>query len=272
MGNPKTENIALNEYAELLIKILINLIYLDPSLNMRRNVPLPRIFRRWLGADKNQIDTLRKNRVLGRDWPTLAHSMIGYKRMRNLADCTLAVIKNNVEGDFIETGVWRGGSCILMRGIANAAGQKKRKVFVADSFVGLPEPDATNYPKDRNDNHHTKNDRLGVSLEQVKENFAHYGLLGDNVIFLEGWFKDTLPTLGDEKFAIVRLDGDMYESTIQAIETLYPRLSKGGYLIVDDWGAVPACKQAVLDYRENEHITEDIIDIDGTGVYWKKLK
>jgi len=111
---------------------------------------------------------------------------------------------------------------------------------------------------------------LDGSVKQVKNNFSKYGLLDDNVKFLKGWFKDTLPVAPINKLALLRLDGDMYESTMDGLVNLYPKLSKGGYIIVDDWGAVEGCKLAVLDYRKKHGITEEIITIDWTGVYWKK--
>jgi O-methyltransferase len=68
----------------------------------------------------------------------------------------------------------------------------------------------------------------------------------------------------------LRLDGDMYESTMDGLKNLYPRLSNGGYLIIDDWGAVKGCQQAVIDYRKTHGISDEIIQIDWTGVYWRK--
>ena len=94
--------------------------------------------------------------------------------------------------------------------------------------------------------------------------------MDDQVIFLQGWFKNTLPTAPIESLSILRLDGDMYESTIDALFYLYPKLSVGGYCIIDDWGAIPSCKKAVEDYRRVYNITENMEMIDWTGVYWKK--
>ena len=142
-------------------------------------------------------------------------------------------------------------------------------MWVADSFEGLPEPDGLNYPKDRGDTHHTYSE-LAVSLQTVQENFRKYALLDDQVRFLKGWFKDTLPTAPIEKLAILRLDGDMYESTMDGLKNLYAKLSRGGFLIVDDYGAVPACKDAVHDFRRDNKISEEIIEIDWGGVYWQK--
>lgn len=205
----------------------------------------------------------------GRDWPRLAHTMIGRKRMENLRFCVEDVIAKEIPGDFIETGVWRGGACIFMRGILAAHGVTDRRVWVADSFEGLPKPDASKYSADAHDRHH-KYSELAISLDEVRSNFAQYGLLDDNVQFLKGWFKDTLPSAPIERLAVARLDGDMYESTMDALVNLYPKLSPGGYLIVDDYGAIPACKQAVTEYRAQHGIVDAIKPIDWTGAFWQK--
>ena len=224
-----------------------------------------------LAGDDSQTPavTAQQLRLEGRDWPMLAHTMIGLKRMENLQFCLEDVIKKGVPGDVIETGVWRGGATIFMRGILKAYGVKDRRVWVADSFEGLPPPDAEKYPDDAGDPHHTLT-FLRISLEQVKANFERYGLLDDQVRFLKGWFKDTLSSAPIERLAVARLDGDMYESTMDALTPLYPKLSPGGYLIVDDYGAVPACRRAVEDYRQAHGIKEPIQDIDGLGVFWQK--
>jgi O-methyltransferase len=156
-----------------------------------------------------------------------------------------------------------------MRAILQAHGDASRRVWVADSFQGLPPPDPAKYPADEGDTHHTHAD-LAVSLEQVRSHFERYGLLDDRVRFLKGWFKDTLPAAPIERLAVARLDGDMYESTMDALKSLYPKLSPGGYLIVDDFGYAEACRQAVHDYRGAHGITEEIVTIDWTGSYWRK--
>jgi len=142
-------------------------------------------------------------------------------------------------------------------------------VWVADSFRGLPPPDPERYPADAGDPHH-EIEGLDVSLEDVKANFARYGLLDDRVRFLEGWFEDTLPDAPVEKLAVARLDGDMYGSTMDALVNLYPKLSPGGFLIVDDYGAVKGCRRAVEDYRREHGISAKLREIDWTGVYWRK--
>lgn len=242
----------IDHYLSLMQSCLTGTLYKDPPLKVL-----------W---SQGYDSTLRES---GLDWPSRAHTMIGRKRLHNLRVLTEQVIQDAVPGDFIETGVWRGGACILMRAILAAYGIKGRRVWLADSFSGLPKPDETQYPADQGDEFHTYTD-LAVSQEEVEDNFRQYDLLDEQVVFLKGWFKDTLPTLSAEKFALLRLDGDMYESTIVALNHLYPRLSINGYIIIDDYHTVPACKKAISDYCQTQGLTPDIQEIDGAGVFWKK--
>lgn len=201
--------------------------------------------------------------------PTSARTMIGRERLDNLQFCVERALADRVPGDLIETGVWRGGSTIFMRAILKAHGVKNRRVWVADSFEGLPPPNTEKFPEDEGDELYTK-EVLSVSLEEVKKNFRRYGLLDDQVKFLKGWFRDTLPDAPVERLAVARLDGDMYESTMDALVSLYPKLSPGGFLIVDDYGGIEACRKAVHDYRDEHGIKEEIKRIDWNGVYWRR--
>jgi len=211
-------------------------------------------------------DTQRRNE--GRDWPVYAQTMIGRKRTANVRRLLERVIAERVPGDLIEAGCWRGGTVIMMRGVLKAYGITDRTVYAADSFQGLPEPDPERFPADSGDINYTVGE-LAVSLEEVQRNLALYGLKDDRVKFLEGWFRDTLPTVRDKRWALVRLDGDLYESTMDGLTNLYPQLSPGGYLIVDDFGW-ENCRQAVEDYRAEHGITEPIERIDWVGAYWRK--
>jgi len=239
-------------------------------------IPVTSPINKWLAPyDLSLVRILpaqhaNKLRTDGRDWPAdQAETMIGLKRLNNLEYCIKDVLKHNVPGDFIETGVWRGGATIFMRAALKAYGDTTRKVWVSDSFQGVPKPDEKSYPMDV-DNGMSENKYLMVSLPQVKQNFARYDLLDDQVRFLPGWFRDTLPTAPIDHLAILRVDGDLYESTTEALHYLYPKVSRGGYIIDDDYGALTIAKKAVDDFRKSQGITDELKPIDWTGVYWQK--
>jgi O-methyltransferase len=260
-------------YLELLKKALTHTLYrpVDVGRFVGRNAIARLVYRqleRRSIIPLRAIDNPEQYRAEGHDCPLFAHTMVGTQRLDQLQECIEDVIAREVPGDLIETGVWRGGSSILMRGALAAHGVTDRTVWVADSFEGLPEPDPESYPADAGVGS-SEADRLVVGLDEVRENFRRYGLLDDKVRFLKGWFKDTLKTIPDPTWAVVRLDGDLYESTMDALTALYPNLSSGGYLIVDDYG-LEMCRKAVDDYREQHGVSEPIERIDWTGVYWRK--
>lgn len=241
-----------NLYLDLMKRVLTNILYEDPNVGPWQ----PRDFSREL-------------RLEGKDWPRDAHTMVGWKRLENLQYCIEDVLARGVPGDLAETGTWRGGASIFMRAVLRAHGIRDRSVWVADSFAGLPRPDPERFPADAGDRHH-EYDFLAVPLKVVKANFARYDLLDDQVRFLVGWFRDTLPTAPIDRLAVLRLDGDMYESTCLALTHLYPKLTRGGYAIIDDYQVVPGCRQAVDDFRAQQGIVEPIREIDWAGVYWRR--
>jgi O-methyltransferase len=239
-------------YLDLMERVLLGVIYEDPPIDQ------------WSGGVFNPA-----LRAKGRDWPAKAHTMIGFERLRNVRELMSHVISDKIPGDVVETGVWRGGACIYMRAVLKVFGIADRTVWVADSFAGLPKPDAERYPaQDQGDLHHTFKE-LAVSLETVQENFRKYDLLDGQVKFLKGWFKDTLPAAPIDRIAVLRLDGDMYASTMDALLALGHKVSPGGFIIVDDFGAVAGCRQAIADYRRDKRIDAPIHDIDGIGAYWR---
>ncbi len=216
-----------------------------------------------------QEDVAPEIRAEGRDWPATAETMVGRRRLDNVRLAVETVLAEGVPGDLIETGVWRGGVTILMRGILEAWENPDRQVWVADSFEGLPAPNVVDYPYD--EGHDLSGvTTLMVNAHQVRANFDRYGLLDDRVRFLEGWFADTLAPAPIEQLAVLRLDGDLYESTMDALVPLYDKVSSGGFVIVDDYGAWEPCRRAVEDFRAERGITDEIHEIDWTGVYWRK--
>ena len=241
-------------FLDLLKKCLTRYVFEDGALDQNSGQLLP--FDRALRAD-------------GRDWPAEAETMVGLRRLDNLQYCVTEALRSGVAGDLVETGIWRGGATIFMRGILKAYGDKRRCVWAADSFEGLPRPDAEQYPADEGDRHWTY-PQLTVSRTEVEANFARYGLLDDQVRFLEGWFRDTLPAAPIEQIAVLRLDGDMYESTMVALEALYPKVSLGGFVIVDDYNCVPQCKLAVDEFRAAHAIDDPLEPIDWAAVFWRR--
>ncbi|WP_166427120.1 alpha/beta fold hydrolase [Nonomuraea mesophila] len=241
-------------YLNLLKKILTNVIYEDP--------PVPSEWNHGRAYD-------RVDRVAGLDWPSRAHTMVGMRRLDNVQTCIERVLRDEVPGDLIETGVWRGGTTIFMRAVLAAWEVRDRVVWVADSFQGMPEPKPGSHREDARLGTHTFNDFIGVPLDTVKRNFTAYGLLDEQVRFLPGWFSDTLPAAPMERLAVLRLDADLYESTMDALTHLYPKLSPGGFVIIDDY-FLKVCRDAVYDFRRRHGIDDEIRDIDGYGAFWRR--
>jgi O-methyltransferase len=266
------------QYLDLLKKTLVDYLHPDPLLPYRYHRARP-WFRRLLihpvlaglrafGLGIHREVAWREADIVSGERSTRnALSLIGFKRMENIQSCLETCFKEGVAGDFIETGVWRGGACIFARGVCRVHGEESRTVWVADSFAGLPPPDPR-YPSDRRDVHYLQS-HLCVSLAEVRRNFERFGLLDDRVRFLPGWFKDTLPSAPFEQLCVARLDGDMYGSTWDALQQLYPKLSRGGFLIVDDY-ALQGCRKAVEDYRAAHRIREPLRAIDAEAVFWRK--
>jgi O-methyltransferase len=211
-------------------------------------------------------EVLKDDRIEGLSWPAEAETMVGLKRLNNVTELVYKIIKENVEGDFVETGVWRGGVSILIQGILIENGlDELKKVYVCDSFQGLPtQTSAIDRQASMNNAHF-----LEVSLERVKNNFSKYNLLQNNVIFVQGWFRQTLPELNVERISLLRIDADFYESTMDVLSNLYHKVSTGGYIIIDDY-MIEGCHQAVDEFRLINKIDSPLIKIDWTGVYWKK--
>jgi O-methyltransferase len=256
-------------YLELLIGSLTHTLYAGVD-----QIPVPaegqrEFFRAIVEAGEGALlFDPQQARAEGRDWPRYAQTMVGLERMRNVRGCVETALAEQVPGDLIEAGAWRGGVGILMRGILKAYGVSDRLVWIADSFQGLPAPDPGGHPVD-GARLPAELEFLAVPVEEVRENFQRYGLLDDQVRFVEGWFRDTLPVLRDGRWSVVRIDADMYGSTMDALVNLYDGLSPGGYLIVDDF-ALPGCREAVEEFRRERGIEEAIEQIDWTGIFWRK--
>ena len=211
-------------------------------------------------ATKHDVDN-------GTFWPLRAHTMIGRKRLDNIQFCFETVLREGIQGDLVETGVWRGGASIFMAGI-NTFYNANRRIFVCDSFEGLPVPEPGKWPADAGDDNHTYK-FLAVSLEEVKRNFAAYDLLSDNVVFVKGFFETSLTGVPFTSISVLRLDGDMYGSTMTVLDQLYDRVSTGGFIIIDDWNILK-CRAAVVDFLGKRGLQPNILPIDECSVFWRK--
>ncbi len=245
---PATKSIGL--YLDLLARILDGTLIKDPPLV----------------TGQGYSESLRES---GLDWPSTALTMIGSKRLRNLRMVMEDVIHAAIPGDFVETGVWRGGASIYARAIMAAYEVSDRKVICCDSFEGLPAPNEVRYPADCGSPFHQFSE-LAVSLDEVKSNFNEFDLLDAQVLFLKGWFSETMPKVPSKQIAVLRLDGDMYQSTIDPLLHLYDRIPNGGWVIVDDYHMVPAAKQAVEDFLESRNEKQNFREIDGVGICFCK--
>ncbi|MDP3883007.1 MAG: TylF/MycF/NovP-related O-methyltransferase [Candidatus Staskawiczbacteria bacterium] len=204
--------------------------------------------------------------------------MIGYKRLFNVYELAKTAIDNKIEGDFAECGVWKGGSTAVMGFLAQKEG-KNRKTWLFDSFEGLPEPTekdgflAKSYSGDKNSGKLESINKCVGLLEDVEKIFFEIlKLKKENIIIEKGWFQDVLPDAKKKmgKIAVLRLDGDWYESTKCCLENLYDNVTIGGYIIIDDYGDWEGAKKALDIFFIERNIKPELIKIDHTGVYFKK--
>ena len=212
-----------------------------------------------------------KLREVGRDWPSRAESMIGLRRMENIQYCVQTVLDDDVPGDLIEAGVWRGGACIFMK--ANLLAPRRHHAGPCGSLT--PSRDCRRRIRSSTRptpaTSCTRGAVCSVGADQVRHNFERYGVLDERVKFLVGWFKDTLPTAPIETLSLMRLDGDMYESTWRPSR----RCTRGCRRVASASSTTSAVTsprpgRAVHDYRGGNGIDEEIVDIDGFGAFWRK--
>ena len=257
-------------YVSLLKSLILNegAVEIEARLIAQQKLSETRPSQAELSQARQRVQRQAKIGIRSYVPPPGVLSMIGEKRLEHLQTCVEAVIAEGVPGDLVECGVWRGGAAMLMAGILKARGNRDRTVWLADSFAGLPpiEP-GLDPPVDVES---MNADGLAVPVAEVRANFERYGLLDDRIRFLEGWFADTLPSAPIAKIAVLRVDGDFYHSTMDALTHLYAKVSPGGFVIIDDYGCVPSCAQAVREFRSRHGIEAPISEIDWTGVYWRK--
>lgn len=283
-----------DRYLELVKAALVNELYIELEAQMLMGVlcaaqnTVPELTDLWaIRRDDELIGQLRAAKQGGdtilletssagrgaavdsalRNYSEFSLTLVGRRRLDNLQACVEDVLGNRIPGDFLEAGVWRGGCCILMRAALAAHECTDRIVWLADSFAGLPRPDRpedADYAMDA-----SRLPVLAVTESEVRRNFERFGLLDGQVRFLPGWFDEILPHAPVGPLAILRIDADLYASTMTVLESLYARVSPGGWVIVDDYHMLPPCRQAVDAYREREGISATLQTIDDHAVCWQ---
>lgn len=270
-------------YLDLLKRALVNLVYAEDALRLDTvasgDLDTDQVARQRLLRDARYerpdayaelVAAKREGGVDGFWGARLAHTMIGLDGLDNLERCAHRVFADGVPGDFLEAGVCHGGAAIFLRALQVAYGEGDRATWLADSFEGVPPP---THQVDREHELDLTEERvpwMAAGVQAVRDNFETYDLLSDGVRFLPGLFADTLPDAPVERLAILRVDGDLYSSTRDTLEALYDRVSEGGYVIVDDYGALEPCQIAVDEFLAERGPDVELDQVDWTRVCWRK--
>jgi len=200
-------------------------------------------------------------RRLGDDWPAVGHTMVGHVRLHNIYDALSSVIDDNIPGDFVELGVWRGGSAIYAKAVLYAFGAEDRAVHVFDAFEVIPSYGGP------------LSSYLSVSQKEVEHNFKKYGL-DHNVVFHKGLFKDSVPVFRKESngnaIAVLRIDGNFYDSYQDALYYLYELVPVGGYVIFDDAFSHPHVMKCWKDFKSEQGLPEELTAIDNNAAWFRK--
>ena len=188
--------------------------------------------------------------------------MLTRRRGRALYRLAAEVVERGVPGALVDCGVWNGGSTALL-----SAGAPGRQVWAFDSFAGLPQPG----PKDEESETAGRAGDLSTSEQRLREAFARFGH-PERLRVRKGWFEETFPRAREEvgPVALVHCDGDWYDSIRLTLETFYPKLSPGGFVVVDDYGHFAGARRATDDFRSERRISAPLVAVDGPAVYWRK--
>lgn len=201
-------------------------------------------------------------------------TMTSPERILGLCNAVDYLSRNRIEGDFVECGVWRGGSMAAAAKTLLANGDANRELWLYDTFDGMSEPteqdvDFMGQSAEVLLGQQDRDDATSVwccsPLEQVRSAMADTGYPIERVRFVEGRVEDTLPVRVPDRISLLRLDTDWYESTRCELEHLFPKLVPGGVLIVDDYGHWEGCRRAVEEYFDENNIPMLLNRIDYTG-------
>jgi O-methyltransferase len=200
------------------------------------------------------------------------YTMTSKERMYALYKATEYVVNSKIPGDFVECGVWKGGSVMLIAHTLLRLKVKNRKLYLYDTFTGMTKPSKEDYTLSDHKLAHLTwkqevktdyNNWAYTPLSAVKKNLFGCGYPKNNIVFAKGRVEDTLPKKAPKHIALLRLDTDWYESTNHELIYLYPKISKGGILIIDDYGHFAGSKKAVDEYFAKKPLFLNRIDYSG---------
>ena len=202
------------------------------------------------------------------------YTMTSTERMYALYKSVEYVVNLKIPGDFVECGVWKGGSSMIIARTLLKMKEKNSKIYLYDTYEGLSEPTKEDkkliaslsavdeWGKRQKEDHI---DWCFSPLEEVKKNMLSTKYPKKNLIFIKGKVEDTIPLTVPPKIALLRLDTDWYESTYHELKYLFPLLSNKGALIIDDYGCWAGAKKAVDTYFDENKIVILLNRIDYTG-------
>jgi hypothetical protein len=220
---------------------------------------------RWtLGTPLRDWFDLEKRALFGAVRP---FTMAGYRRLSSLYDLCRRAEAENRPGAFVECGAWKGGAAGVMASVARSAG-RGRRTWVFDSFEGLPDPGAADGPAAK-----PWAGRCAARMEDAERLlFGTLRLKRAQVILRKGWFQDTLPAARPEigPIAVLRLDGDWYESTRVSLENLYDGVVPGGFVVLDDYGFWEGFRRAVDEFLAGRRLAPPIIPVDRSAAWFQK--
>ncbi|MEX2150263.1 MAG: TylF/MycF/NovP-related O-methyltransferase [Steroidobacteraceae bacterium] len=202
------------------------------------------------------------------------YTMTSAERLFALIQAVRHVSAAAIPGDIVECGVWRGGSMMAAARTLLESGDATRDLYLYDTYEGMSPPGAADVNLDgqaasallrARDKHDPESAWCYATLEDVRTALYGTGYQASRMHFVEGKVEQTIPGTAPERIAVLRLDTDWYESTRHEMEHLYPRLSPGGVLIIDDYGHWAGCRKAVDEYLASRGIRLLLNRIDYTG-------
>lgn len=189
-------------------------------------------------------------------------SVLNEDRLNNLCNLASWVRQRKVEGDIVECGVLRGGSASLLGGMI--ADQPERKLWLYDTFDKLP------MPRQPVDGPAAVGGTQVGNVDDIQKLLDQVGLPRDRVMFRKGLYKNTVHACPPGKIAILHLDCDWYDSVTDCLRAFYPRVSEGGFVVLDDFGYFEGCREAFYDYCRDFNLRPLLERCGYTQAWWQK--